>query len=389
MKKLLITVALLIALAGIGLGLLPRQDARPAQPRSGFELTTLLEDHGAGFARADGPWQFAFPDDHGAHPAFRTESWYFRGNLVADTERRFGFQLTFFRLALQPEPPPSPSAWATNQVYRAHLALTDRAQNQFRAFERFSRAALGLSGATKAPARVWLENWAAESLTDSGGAAGFHLSAATDDITLDLRLHAQKPPVLSADTDLIQGATGSRGGLHFFLMTRMRAEGVLRIGAETFQVQGMSWLDRAWGDMTGPRGQIALNRFTLQLDDDREIMCLQLHRRDGSGKPVSTGLLVLADGSNYRLDRRDMTLDALDYWESPRDGVRYPARWRLGIPAEQMELEIVPYVADQEMDLSVRYWAGAVAITGQAGGQPVSGAGHVELTGYADGTLPI
>ena len=56
----------------------------------------------AGFARALGPRPFAFPDDHGPHPEYRTEWWYYTGNLETAAGRHVGFQLTFFRTALAP-----------------------------------------------------------------------------------------------------------------------------------------------------------------------------------------------------------------------------------------------------------------------------------------------
>jgi predicted secreted hydrolase len=102
---------------------------------------------------------------------------------------RFGFQLSFFRFAVAPEAPNRGSMWATNQIYRAQLALTDLAEGRFRAFERYSRAALGLAGSAAEPVRIWLEDWSLEA--HSGG--GLHLRARSDDVTLALDLHPQKP----------------------------------------------------------------------------------------------------------------------------------------------------------------------------------------------------
>jgi predicted secreted hydrolase len=40
-------------------------------------------------------------------------------------------------------------------------------------------------------------------------------------------------------------------------------------------------------------------------------------------------------------------------------------------------------LADQELDVSVRYWEGAVDVTGTRAGRTAAGVGYVELTGYA------
>ena len=74
----------------------------------------------------------------------------------------------------------------------------------------------------------------------------------------------------------------------------------------------------------------------------------------------------------------------LDYWTSPTSGARYPNGWRLRVPSEDLALTVTPYLPDQEMDASVRYWEGAVRIEGTSGGDAVSGSGYVEMTGYGD-----
>ena len=42
--------------------------------------------------------RLAFPEDTGAHPAYRTEWWYITGWLTDDQGRERGFQVTFFRV---------------------------------------------------------------------------------------------------------------------------------------------------------------------------------------------------------------------------------------------------------------------------------------------------
>ena len=54
------------------------------------------------YARAIDPRDWQFPRDHGAHPQFQTEWWYYTGVLAADNGRRFGYQFTIFRRALSP-----------------------------------------------------------------------------------------------------------------------------------------------------------------------------------------------------------------------------------------------------------------------------------------------
>ena len=80
----------------------------------------------------------------------------------------------------------------------------------------------------------------------------------------------------------------------------------------------------------------------------------------------------------------DIQLDVLSDWQSPLDGTRYPSRFRMQIPSAELDLTIDPYLEDQELSLSMRYWEGAVKVSGTSGGQPISGSGYVELTGFAN-----
>lgn len=356
----------------------------PAEVQPNIPVTTLLAESSQGFSRSDEPWRFSFPADHGSHPGYQTEVWYFTGHLATPRGRRFGFQLTFLRFALDPDPPQSPSAWATREIYRGHFALTDVAQEEFHAYERYSRAALGLSGAVTSPVRVWLEDWRAEALSNSDAKAGFQLQAEADTARIDLRLRNVKPLVSAQDGGLLPA--GAAAGSHLYLAPRMAAQGTVWLGTERHQVTGLAWFDHIWGRVPVGQGQLTVNRFLLQLNDEREIVALQLRRRDGSGTPITTGFIVAQDGSVRRLDRRELELEILDQWNSPRDGTSYPTKWRLRIPEEDIELTITPWIKDQEMALAIRYWGGAVEVQGDAGGRSVSGSGHVELTGYADST---
>ncbi|MBE0603181.1 MAG: carotenoid 1,2-hydratase, partial [Deltaproteobacteria bacterium] len=101
-RRTAVTVALLSAALLVSGWLLRRalSPARvPASP-AGTVTALLSEGDPGGFALATAPRAFRFPDDHGPHPEFRHEWWYFTGNLKDPDGLRFGYQLTFFRFAL-------------------------------------------------------------------------------------------------------------------------------------------------------------------------------------------------------------------------------------------------------------------------------------------------
>ncbi|HEY3342834.1 MAG TPA: lipocalin-like domain-containing protein, partial [Anaerolineae bacterium] len=142
-----------ICLAGLvgTAGWLLYRSQSPDQARSTvIGLTTGPAATNSDFARAFTPRDFAFPQDHGPHPDFQTEWWYYTGNVTDAGGRPFGYQLTFFRRALvaPKDMPARQSDLASGQVYFAHFALTDESAGQHVAFEKFSRGAGGLAGAS-------------------------------------------------------------------------------------------------------------------------------------------------------------------------------------------------------------------------------------------------
>jgi predicted secreted hydrolase len=352
-------------------------------PRPSIQATVAvreaLADDRAGFARALVPRPLSFPADHGPHPDFRTEWWYYTGNLSTPSGRRFGFQLTFFRVALAPTDEPRASAWATRQLYVAHFAVTDVAGRRFHAFSRSSRAALGLAGAEATPFRVWVDDWSA-----AGDGSSVRLRASEGDVAIDLGVAPAKPIVLEGDRGLSRKGPEPGNASIYYSFTRMPARGVVRVGADTLDVSGEAWMDREWSTSALGAGVEGWDWFALQLDDGRELMVYLLRRRDGSIDRFSAGTLVAADGTARALAVGDVSIETLARWTSPRSGVRYPSRWRLGVPSADLRMEIEPRLEDQELSVGTRYWEGAVAVVGSAGARPIAGQGYVELVGYAD-----
>jgi len=332
------------------------------------------------FSRALEPREFSFPEDHGPHPGFRNEWWYLTGNLNDDADRRFGFELTIFRFALAPTVPSSTSAWRTNQVYMAHLAVTDAESNRFYVAQRYSRAAVGLAGAQDAPFRVWIDNWEIAAQPDT---TDWRLHAGESDIDIDLQLTALKPPVLNGVDGLSQKSADPQNASYYYSITRLQTKGRMRIGARAFNVSGLSWLDREWSTSALAANQVGWDWFALQLNDGSELMLYELRLDDGSRDPASAGTYVAANGAASHLTASDVEISVLDEWASP-DGGTYPSRWLLRIPRFDLELTVTPVISDQELFTIVRYWEGAVDVSGTQGVQQVDGRGYVELTGYAD-----
>lgn len=343
----------------------------------------LSNTDNSGFARADSIRNFSFPADHGPHPNYQSEWWYFTGNVTGERGELFGFQFTIFRNALSPDSQERSSAWATNQVYMAHFALTDVNADQFHYFERFSRGALKLAGAQAQPFHTWLENWSAEAtgadIIDS--TTTFQIQCEEKDIALSLVIRNTKPVVLQGNRGLSQKGEGKGNASYYYSLTRLATQGEIQISDNRYSVDGSAWLDREWSTSALGLNQVGWDWFSIQLDNGWDIMFYQIRQRDGSIDPFSHGTIVDPAGNYRPLLPEQVELEVMDYWKNPGN-VRYPSGWRLRIPAEQIELTISPYIKNQELDVTIRYWEGAVKIDGTFSDSPVQGSGYVELTGY-------
>ena len=343
------------------------------------QLADLLGSDAEGFARALQPRNFSFPADHGPHPAFRNEWWYVTGNLDSEDGGRFGFELTFFRFSLAPDIAPSGSAWRTNQVYIAHLAVTDGEDERFFTAQRYSRGALGLAGAEASPFRVWIDDWRIE----EGPQGAWRLVAEDEEFGIDVQLKPLKAPVLNGVDGLSQKSAEPGNASYYYSITRLETTGSIHIGEREIGVAGLSWVDREWSTSALADDQVGWDWFALQLSDGSDLMFYQLRLDDGSQDPQSAGTFVAANGVASHLERDDVEIMVLETWTSPEGGT-YPARWRLRIRRFNLDLVIDPVIADQELFTTVRYWEGAVDVAGNRSRATISGRGYVELTGYAE-----
>ena len=344
---------------------------------------------GDDYLSVTGPCNQTFPQDHGSHPGYRTEWWYYTGNLTADSGDRYGYQLTFFRSQIGPPganqgwPRPS-SAWRTQQFFVGHAALTDLNQKRHLQAETVARGALDLAGVVQknAATTVFVKNWSARIDADS-----HTLEANTADFAINLNLETAKPPVLHGDTGYSRkGSTAERASCYYSL-TRLNTSGSLKIGAKTVAVEGLSWMDHEYSTTALEAGIVGWDWFSLQLSDQTELMLYLLRAESGETNPASSGTFVDRSGVSRHLTAENFSVSVLEQWKSPRSGAVYPSAWRVHILPLDLVLTVSANLADQEMmtvaSTGVIYWEGSVSATGVVDNQRVIAEGYVELTGYA------
>ena len=360
-----------------------------AQRNSTSVSDTLSSKADEGFARALEPMTFQFPRDHGAHPEYQIEWWYYTGNLRTDNGNAFGYQLTFFRFALTPQMPERTSHFATNQVYMAHFAVTDAANSEYFCFERRSRGAGGLAGATGDPTyKVWLEDWSATE-TEQGV---MHLSvASTSDsietepqIGLSLNLRQTRPPILQGDRGLSQKGPEPGNASYYYSLVGLETSGEIIVNGKTVAVNGVSWMDHEFGTSFLGEGFVGWDWFSLQLENGVTLMLYCLRRSDQSCDPQTfEGTLAYPDGRQLRIGTKDFTLTPIRRWTSPESGVTYPSGWQIAFPELKIVLQVEPLIPNPRVSGEFHVLGGCC--TGERTDRGCNSGWarcYVELTGY-------
>lgn len=350
---------------------------KPAPPAA--DLSELLGGSAvSGFKRADVERVFEFPADHGKHPGFRNEWWYLTGNLFDPQGRRFGYQLTFFRIGMGKQDQPRQSEWAADHVWMAHFAISDVDNKEHVQSQRFAREAVALAGVTMDPFTVWLEDWSVAAVAEN--TFPWKLNASTDEFALSLELNSEKMPVLQGENGLSRKGAEPGNASYYYSMTRISSEGELIIGGRPYQVAGLSWLDREWSTSVLSEEQVGWDWFSLQFNDNRDLMYYQIRHKNGNADIHSAGSLIDKLGRSQRLRKQDVALKVMRRWTSA-SGHDYPVEWQMKIASEPATWIIRAVFEQQEMQTAVNYWEGAVDIIDAQSGETL-GTGFLEMTGY-------
>ncbi len=327
-------------------------------------------------APSDG--EVRLPEDLYAQPDVQTEWWYYTGHCVTHSGREFGFELVFFkrrtdldRLGIVP------LTVLANPMYFAHFAVSDISGRRFnyehiRSFNKPLEPAASMS---ETALDIRLGDWTLREVN------GKHILHATlpDGTVFDAILNSEKPIVLNGDNGITRKNAGAS---KHFSFTRMSAEGRVVIDGMTETFTGTAWMDREYGIWQ----QGEWDWFSIQFDDECELMLYQFDDPAGHVNDDRTGTYVLPDGSTEIIRKADFRIERLDTWTSKRSGAEYPSGWRITVEKLGIDIEIRPRLDDQELDTRgttmVVYWEGACSVTGTKAGTPVTGNAYVELVGY-------
>lgn len=374
-------VCLLLVSLGVSLRHYLSDSTSPADASPLAEF--LSSDADQQYASVYPGYRLRFPEDHGMHPEFRQEWWYFTGNLLGNNNNEYGFQLTFFRFAHARSDQLPAAGWNNDQTWMAHFALTDIAGKVFYTAEDFARGAINLAGAEASPFKVWVNGWSAVSDNPTcEECLDARLSARADEFSIDLHISAVRGPVLQGDNGYSVKNKAGDIASYYYSYPNLRTTGYINIADESISVTGTSWMDREWSSAVLAKGQTGWDWFALHFDVGRKLMLFQV--RDEIRGDFSYGVIINAEGDTEQIPARDLEITPIDYWTSNATGNRYPVRWRVKSKKDnnKLDIKIQPKLKNQELNLSFQYYEGAVEASGVIDGLTVSGAGYMELTGY-------
>ena len=245
-----------------------------------------------------------------------------------------------------------------------------------------NRAGIGWAGAAIDTYRVWNEGW-----TGWVDETGRHRLTALDlELGIDLELEPGKPPVIHGSDGISQKGIKPGNASHYYSLTRMPTHGTVVSRGVRYRVEGFSWMDHEFGTSFLEAGQLGWDWFSIQLDDETDLMLFQLRRSDGMPDTHSSGTLISSAGERQPIGSAEFQLHPVSIWTSPHSGAKYPIEWQISIPMLGLHLTVSTAVADQELQTkdstAVTYWEGSAEAAGTLYRRKVQGRGYLEMTGY-------
>lgn len=322
--------------------------------------------------------KLTFPEDHGAHPDFRSEWWYATGSLDLPDGARVGFQSTFFRVRTGIGED-NPSAFAPRQLIIAHAAIADPRLGRLRHDQRLARAALGLAGYSSGPGAIWLGDWR---FAYDGALDRYRVAVRGEDFAYALTLVPGGPPLLNGVAGFSRKAADPRNASYYYSRPQLAVSGSVTLAGRMQEVSGLAWLDHEWSSELLPAEAQGWDWVGINLKDGGALMAFRLRRADRSALWSAATWRDAQDGVRT-LAPDDVAFAPGREWRSPRTGISYPVEWTISIATRTLRVQ--PLFDDQELDSRAStgnvYWEGAVTVFED--GREI-GRGYLEMTGYGD-----
>jgi predicted secreted hydrolase len=329
---------------------------------------------GAQYAEVRAGLALRFPDDHGAHPAFRTEWWYITGWVQDASGAPCGIQVTFFRSRplVQED---NPSAFAPKQLLFAHAAIADPSVGHLLHDQRVAREGLGLAYARGGTTDVRIDDWSLALQP-----TGYATRVVSRELGMDLAFTPTQPVLLQGEAGYSRKGPRPEQASRYYSRPHLDTRGRIELNGRQREVSGVAWLDHEWSSEYLASSAVGWDWAGINLDDGGALTVFRIRGRGGA-EIWAGGSLRPQGGAVRAFAPRDVSFAALRSWRSPRTEAAYPVAMRVRAAGRTFDLQ--PLMDDQELDSRAStgtiYWEGAVRAV--EGGRAV-GRGYLELTGY-------
>jgi len=298
----------------------------------------------------------SLPQDDAAHKS-KMEWWYFNGHLTSDSGKKYSFHDTTFLINGVVD-------FTVNHVSFSDYKTGRHYTNQHS------------SGGNLIGTQPNSFNFVAKDNLMSGSNGVDKLQVTTPDFSFDLQLVSSQPVIFHGQDGII--SLSAAGNSYYYSRPRMNISGTVDINGIRENVHGLAWFDHQWGDFS--TGLLAWDWFSIQLDDNSDIMIYQLRDKASSKRIIYTGTYT-QNGKTTLLNEKDFNLIATKKWLSKNTTINYPIEWQIKIPSMNIDITTKPILNDCEFDASLSsyniYWEGAVQVSGSH-----TGKGFMELSGY-------
>jgi predicted secreted hydrolase len=310
------------------------------------------------------------PQDHYAHPDQPTEWWWTIGTLKAG-DRIFGFEIAVnaHSVARDGQPP----------INFTEIMLTDVAGGAH--YQKTAGGPFSADWAESDPAKPWYARMPAPDKHGGGvamtGAADNPLSMSIEasfidpdacmPVAFDLQLVQQGPPLLVFGTGRVE-APAPPDYNYYYSLTHLATSGTIRLGLETFAVEGLTWMDHEYGAFPAGTDWCLQD---MQLDNGVHLSNFAANVPPVLDREMASKATLLIDGVSTFVDSR--TTPRAPTWLSPK-GTLYYLIWDVEIRAPvAASLRVTSLVAAQQFPAGPGVYEGVAGVVGTWDGKPVTG----------------
>ncbi len=306
-----------------------------------------------------------FPDDHGSHPEYRIEWWYFTSNLKDDEGNDIGLQWTLFRFASEPFDIQNTN-WLSKEIWMGHIAVTTENKHYYQ--EKIARGGISQSGVISEPFSAWIDDWKVY----GENWRNLTLEANTEKFNFQIKINSIKPLVLHGEKGFsLKSFDGTASA--YYSQPFFNAKGFVEIEGQKKIVNGSAWADREWSSQFLKEDQKGWDWFSINFENGDKLMLFQV--RSNKNKNFKSGTYILKNGDVNSLENKEIIFEPVKYTKINKKEI--PTTWKIFSKDLELDIEVEALNKNSYLNTIFPYWEGPIKIKGNKNGN-----GYLEMTGY-------